>query len=137
MSIRRGLVASAGRTVVLTAIAALMLTTSETSLSAAPVSRLSPGISTTTGSGDITDVSARCRHRHYRGGGAAAGAAFMGMAIGAIAGAVAAQQRRDEYYYYSGPGYYGYSSGPGYSYGPGYYAPRPHYYYRQRYYHPF
>src|SRR5664279_4207146 len=113
MSIRRGLIASAGRTVVSTAIAALLLATSDTSLSATPVSRLSPGISTTTGSGDVTDLSSRRRQRHYRGGGAAAGAAFMGMAIGAIAGAVAAQQRRDEYYYYSEPGYY---SRPGYYY---------------------
>ena len=55
----------------------------------------------------------------------------MGMAIGAITGAIAAQQRRDEYYSYSGPGYYGYSSGPGYSYGPGYYAPG---YYDDQYY---
>lgn len=60
----------------------------------------------------------------------------MGMAIGAIAGAVAAQQRREEYYSYSGPGYYGYSNAPGYYYGPGYYDNRPRYYH-QRYYHPF
>ena len=59
----------------------------------------------------------------------------MGLAIGAIAGAVAAQQRRDEYdhyYGYSGPGYYA----PGPYYGPGYGYDRPHYYHRH-YYRPF
>jgi hypothetical protein len=134
MSRSRGLTAAVGRTVVLTTIAALMLTTSETPLNAAPASHPSSGISATTASPDVTDVSARRRQRHYRGGGAAAGAAFMGLAIGAIAGAVAAQQRRDEYYYDPGPGYY---QRPGYYYQPGYYDPPPQYYYRQRYHHPF
>ena len=59
----------------------------------------------------------------------------MGLAFGAIAGAIAAQQRRDEYDYYygySGPGYYV----PGPYYGPGYGYYRPHYYHRH-YYQPF
>ena len=128
MSIRKGLLSPAGRAVVLTTIAALILATSETPLAAASVSRTSQGISTTMASGNATDFSSRRRYRHYRGGGGAAGAAFMGLAIGAIAGAIAAQQRRDEYEYYSGypgPGYY---YGPGNYYGPRYYYHRPHYY---------
>jgi len=50
----------------------------------------------------------------------------MGLAIGAIAGAVAAQQRREAYEDYYGPGYY---EPPPY-YGPGYGYYRPHYYHR-------
>ena len=46
----------------------------------------------------------------------------MGLAIGTIAGAIAAEQRRD--YYYN----YGYYDGPGYG-GP--------YYYGRRYYYPY
>ena len=136
MSIRKGLISSTSRTVVLTTIVALILTTSETPLTAAPASQTSQRISSATAvSGQATDVSSRHRHRHYRHGGAAAGAAFMGLAIGAIAGAVAAQQRRDaydDYYGYSGPGYYA----PGPYYGPGYGYDRPHYYHRH-YYRPF
>lgn len=135
MSIRKGLIASVGRTVVLTTIAALILTTSETPLTAAPASRTSQGIATIPASGDATDFSSRHRYRHYRRGGAAAGAAFMGLAIGAIVGAVAAQQRRDEYYYsgypaYSEPGYY---YAPGNDYGRSYYYNRPHYYHQHYY----
>jgi hypothetical protein len=133
MSIRKGLIPSVGRTVVLTTIAALILTTSQTPLTAAPASRTSQGISTTMASGNATDFSSRHRHRHSRRGGGAGAAAFMGLAFGAIAGAIAAQQRRDEYEYYYGPGYY---SAPGNYYGPNYYAPRPHYYHRH-YYRPF
>ena len=136
MSIRKGLIASVGRAVAMTTIAALILTTSETPLTAAPASRAAQGISTAAASGNATDFSSRHRYRHYRRGGGAAGAAFMGLAIGAIAGAVAAQQRRDEYYDYSGyagPGYY---SAPGNYYGPSYYYHRPHYYH-QHYYRPF
>jgi hypothetical protein len=131
MSIRKKLTSSTGRTVVSATIAALILTTSETPLTAAPVPRASQAVSMAAGSGDITDVSSRRHYRHYRHGGAAAGAAFMGLAIGAIAGAVAAQQRRDEYDYYSGPGYY--APDPYYGSGYGY---RPHYHHRH-YYRPF
>ncbi len=132
--ISSGLNFSAGRPVVLATIAALILTTSETPLAAASASRMSQGVSTTTVSGSVTDISARRRHRHYghyRHGGGAAGAAFMGLALGVIGSAIAAQQR-DEYYY-SRPGYY---YAPGVSYGPSYYEHRP-YYYHQRYYRPF
>jgi hypothetical protein len=135
MSMRKGLIASRSRIVVLTTIAALLLTTSETPLSAAPAAGASQGISTPAASGGATEFSSRSRHRHYRHGGDAAGAAFMGLAFGAIAGAIAAQQRRDEYDYYygySGPGYYA----PGPYYGPGYGYYRPHYYH-PHYYRPF
>lgn len=55
--------------------------------------------------------------------GNAAGAAFVGMAFGMIAGAIAVQQRRE---YYEDYGYY---------YGPSYYYSGP-YYYGRRYYYP-
>jgi hypothetical protein len=83
---------------------------------------------TATASSDATDFSSQRRRRVYRrGGGNAAGLAFMGLAIGTI-GAIAAQQRRDDYYnngYYNN-GYYNNGYGPGYYgggqpyYGPGY-----------------
>ena len=132
MSGRKGLLSSTSRAVALTAIAVLILTTSEAPLAAAPASRVQ-GILTARASGSATDVSSRHRYRHYRHGGGAAAAAFMGLAIGAIAGAVAAQQRRDEYDYYSGQGYY---DAPGNYYGPNDYDYRPHYYHRH-YYRPF
>jgi hypothetical protein len=133
MSTRKALILSAGRTVILATITALALTTSELPVKAASASHASQGISARA-SGDATDFSAARRHRYYRRGGSAAGLAFMGLAIGTIAGAVAAQQRRDYYYshgYYGGPGYY---YAPGYSYGPGYYYGGP--YYGRRYYYP-
>lgn len=58
-----------------------------------------------------TDISARRRHarRGYRNN--AAGAAFMGLALGTAGAIIASQQRRDHYRprYYSQP--YGYGSG--------------------------
>src|SRR5438094_794352 len=125
-------ISSAGRAVVLTTMTALLLTTSEMPLTAAPASRAPQGIATARASGSATDFSSRHRYRHYRRGGGAAGAAFMGLAFGAIAGAIAAQQRRDEYddyYGYSGPGYYA----PGPYYGPGYGYYRPYYHHRHYY----
>jgi MFS family permease len=130
MMTRKALISSAGRSVVLATIAALALTTSELPLLAAPASHAAAGISTGVSKG-VTDFSAR-RHRYYRRGGSAAGLAFMGLAIGTIAGAIAAEQRRDYYYnhgYYYGPGPYydpGYYGGP-YYYGRPYYG-RRHYY---------
>jgi hypothetical protein len=55
---------------------------------------------------------------------------MMGLAFGAIAGAIAAEQRRD---YYENYGYYGsgYYYGPGYYDGPRYYRP----YYGRRHFH--
>jgi len=127
MMARKALISSAGRTVVLTMITALALTTSDSPLVAAPASHASVGISAGMSS-DVTDFSSSRRHRHYHRGGNAAGLAFMGFAFGTIAGAIAAQQRRDDYYYYGGGPYYG----PGYYYGEPYYYGRP--YYGRRYY---
>jgi hypothetical protein len=121
MLTRNGSMPAAGRCVILGMIAALVLTASESSLSAAPTASVSDSISATA-SRDPTDFSARRRHRHYRRGGNAAGLAFMGFAIGTIAGAVAAQRRRDDCYDYGycGPRYY-YGGGP--YYGRRYYYP--------------
>ena len=90
-------------------IATLVFTTFASPLMAAPAARAPHGISATTGTSDATDFSAARRRRHYRRGGDAAGLAFMGLAIGTIAGAIAAQQRYDYYNngYYSGGPYYG------------------------------
>jgi hypothetical protein len=104
-----------------TIIAASVFTTSESPLTAAPAARAPEGISVAAASNDVTDFTARRRHRHYRRRGNAAGLAFMGLAIGTIAGAVAAQRRHDDCYDY---GY----CGPRYYYGGGPYGHR--YYYR-------
>ncbi len=116
MLTRKGLITPAGRRLVLATIASLVLTASETPLFAASAPDASKGISVTRASHDVTDFSA-ARRRHYRRGKAAAGMAFMGMAMGLIAGAIAEQQRRD--YYES----YGYYYGPGPYYAPGGYPP--------------
>jgi hypothetical protein len=119
----KGLICSAGRTVALATIAALVLTTSELPLAAAPASPSSKGVSVRVASSDATDFSSARRRRHYHRRGSAAGLAFMGFAIGTIAGAIAAEQRRE---YYDDYGYYE----------PGYYHGGP-YYYGRRYYRPY
>jgi hypothetical protein len=127
MFMRKGLLSSAGRSVVSVTIAVLVFTMSEPPLAiAGPTAPASKGATATTASSDATDFSAR--RRYYRRGGSAAGLAFMGMAIGTI-GAIAAQQQRNDYYnsYGYGPGYYGG--------GPYYYGGGP--YYGRRYYRPF
>jgi hypothetical protein len=125
MLVRKGLRLSARRSVVLAAIAGLGLTMAEPPLAmAGSPAFASNGISASTARSDATDFSAARHRRHYRGGGNAAGLAFMGLAIGTI-GAIAAQQRREEYY--DRYGYYGY--------GPGYYGGGP--YYGRRYYRPY
>jgi hypothetical protein len=132
---RKGLLSSAGRSVVVATIAMLVLTLAEPPMAAAssagPVSK---GVSAIAPASGATDFSAR--RRHYRGGNAA-GLAIMGMMLGTIGAAIAAQQRDDYYYYGYGPGYYGY--GPGYYYGPpAYYGHRPYYGRRfYRYYPPY
>jgi hypothetical protein len=130
MSMSQGLFSfsSAFRTVSLITIAALVLTTSETPVVAAPVS--TRDISTPVASSGATDFGAARRHRHARRG-EAAGAAFVAMTFGMIAGAIAAQQRRE---YYDNYGYY---YGPRYYYGSGYYYGAPHYYVRRYYYPPY
>src|SRR6202166_3795400 len=136
MRVRRGLLASAGRGVVVATIAALVVMMSEPPLAmAGPAVPAAKGISATTGSSGATDISSVRRRRYYRNGGSAAGLAFMGMAIGTI-GAIAAQQQRNDYYnsYGYGPGYYG--GGPYYyGGGPAYYGGGP--YYGRRYYRPY
>ena len=126
MLMRKGLLSSARRGVVLAAIAVLVLTTAEPPLAiAGQVAPASKGVSATMASSDATDFSSVRRRRYYRGG-SAAGLAFMGMAIGTI-GAIAAQQQRNDYYnsYGYAPGYYG--GGP-YYYGGGPYYGRRYYY---------
>jgi hypothetical protein len=118
MLTRKGLIS--GRPVALAMIAALLLTTAVSPLSAAPAAWAPQGISATRASNGATDISSRRRYHHYRRRGSAAGAAFMGMAIGTIFGAIAAQQRREDCYDY---GY----CGPYYYRGPYYYG-RPYYY---------
>ena len=135
MRMRKGLPALAGRGIVMATIAALVVTISEPPAMAGPVASAPTGISASTGTSDVTDISSARRRRHYRNGGNAAGLAFMGMAIGTI-GAFAAQQQRNDYYnngYYNN-GYYNNGYGSGY-YGGGPYGGGP--YYGRRYYRPY
>jgi hypothetical protein len=124
---RKGLLCSAGRSVAVATIAVLAFTMAEPPMAAAgSLGAAGTGVSTAAPSSGATDFSAR--RRYYRGGNAA-GLAMMGLMIGTIGAAIAAQQRNDYYYY--GPGYYGYA--PGYVYGPpAYYGYGP--YYGRRYY---
>jgi hypothetical protein len=124
MSTGKILIPPTGRGIVLVVVTALVLTTSESPLVAAQAALDSKSISEI-----ATDFSAVRRHRHYHRQGNAAGAAFMGLAIGMVSGAIAAQQRREYYEHY------GYYYGPRYYYGPGYYYGGP-YYYGPRYYYP-
>ncbi len=129
MFTRKGLLSSAGRSVVVATIAVLVLTMAEPPMAAASsVGPVSKGVSAAAPSSGATDFSAR--RRHYHRGNAAAGLAMMGLMIGTI-GAIAASQHHDYYYYGYGPGYYG---PPVYYYGPPvYYGYRPFYgrgYYR-------
>ena len=131
MLTRKGLLSSAGRSVVMATIAVLVFTMGEPPLAiAGPAAPASKGVSATKASSDATDFSSVRRRRYYRGGGSAAGLAFMGMAIGTI-GAIAAQQQRNDYY-----------NSYGYGYAPGYYGGGPYYYgggpyYGRRYYLPY
>ena len=113
----------ARRHVVLAACAGLAFAATSVAPSAASSTMPSKAIAASSASSDATDFSAARRHRYYRRGPSAAGLAFMGMATGLIAGAIAEQRRRDYYdNYYYGPGPY---YGPGYGYYGG-----PRYYYR-------
>ncbi len=78
---------------------------------AGPIAPVAKGVSAGAPSGGATDISAR--RRHYRRGNNAAGLAIMGMMIGTMGAAIAAQQRRDAYY-----DYYGYYGPPPAYYGP-------------------
>ena len=132
MLVRTGLLASARRGVVAAVIAGLAIAMAEPPMAAAAsMSPVGKGVSAAAPSGGATDISAR--RRYYRRGDAA-GLAIMGMMIGTMGAAIAAQQRRDAYYdYYGyGPGYYGpppvYYGSPVYGYGP-YYGRRFYRYY--------
>lgn len=85
----------------------------------------------TDGAGNATDFSARKKVRRGSRGNAAAGAAMMGLTLGAIGAIIADQRRRDYYrdrYYYGGGPYYGghYYGGQPY-YGGGPFYPVPYY----------
>jgi len=126
---RKGLLSSACRGVVAAVIAGLVVTLAEPPMAAAgSMGPLGNGVSAAGPSSGATDISAR--RRHYRRGGNAAGLAIMGMMIGTMGAAIAAQQRRDAYYDYYG--YYGpppvYYGQPVYGYGP-YYGRRFYRYY--------
>jgi hypothetical protein len=131
MLMSKGLISSTSRAVALATIAALVLTTSESPVVAAPAVPASRDMPIALASSYATDFSAARRHRHYHRRGNAAGAAFAGMAFGMIAGAIAAQQRRE---YYENYGYY---YAPGYYYGSSYYYGGPYYYGRRYYYPPY
>ncbi len=86
MLTRKILMTSSKRAVLLASLAAMVLTVAEPPLAAAgQFAPTAKGLSATASS-DATDFSAARRRRHYRNGGNAAGLAFMGMAIGTIAG---------------------------------------------------
>jgi hypothetical protein len=120
MFTRKGLVFSFGRAVALTTVAALALTAFEPSMAQAGTAAPGKGVSATSGTSDVTDISA-ARRRYYRGGGgAAAAAAFAGIVGTGLA--IAASQNRG--YYDGGPAYYG--GGPYESYGS--YGGPPAYY---------
>jgi hypothetical protein len=132
MFARKALFSSIGRATAMATIAALALTVVEPSLARAGSAPAAKGMSTSTGSSDATDFSAR--RRYYRGGGgAAAAAAFAGIVGTGLA--IAAAQNRQSYYddYYAGaPVYYGggpyYGGNPYYGgYGYGYHTGVPHY----------
>jgi hypothetical protein len=107
-----------GRAAALAGIAAVALTAFEPSMARADSVPAGKGVSTSAGTSDATDFSAR---RYYRGGGgAAAAAAFAGIVGTGIA--IAASQNRP---YYDSYGYYG--GGPVYYGGPAYYGGGPYY----------
>ncbi|MFT6669125.1 MAG: hypothetical protein ACJAVZ_000574 [Afipia broomeae] len=141
MFVRKTLPSRFSRAVVLATAAALVST-----LVVPPVAQAYPLASSAAktssaepaNASEATDLSARARRRvvrrSYRNN--AAGAAFMGLALGTVGAIVAEQRRRDYYrdnYYYGGGPYYGgrYYGGPAYYggnpyVGGGYYAV-PHY----------
>lgn len=133
MSTRIGLISSAESSMALAAVAGLLLVAGSGSPSVA-ASAVPASKSVTVGAAahDVTDFSA-VRRRYYRRGPSAAGMAFMGMATGLIAGAIAEQRRRE---YYENRYYYGYGPGPYYGYGGPGYVGSPYYGYGPRYYYP-
>ncbi|MCA6124442.1 hypothetical protein J6500_21480 [Bradyrhizobium sp. WSM 1704] len=119
MFARKGVFSSIGRAATLATVAAVALTAIEPTMAFAGSAQAGKPATVTTshGTSDVTDISARRRYYRGGGGGAAAAAAFAGI-IGTGLAIAAAQSRRDYYYDY-GPGYYG---GPVYYGGPAYYG---------------
>ena len=129
MFARKGLFSSIGRAGAVATIVAVALTAVQPSMAFAGSATSGKGVTASTGTSNVTDISAR--RRYYRGGGGAAAAAAFAGIVGTGLAIAATQNRRDRYY---DNGYYG--GGPGYYYGdpaPQYYAPSP-YYGRSHYY---
>lgn len=135
MFIRKTLPSPFSRAVVLATAAALVLTVAVPPVAQAqplPASAAKATSVTPASASEATDFSSRARRRAVRRGyNNAAGAAFMGMALGTMGAIIAEQRRRDYYrdnYYYGGGPYYGgrYYGGPAY-YGGGPLYAVPHY----------
>jgi hypothetical protein len=117
MFMRKGLVSSTRKNVVLATVAAVALTAAGPSFAASPAKAAATAHR-------ATDFSSARRY-HHRGGGSAAGLAAFAGVVGAIGGIAAAQSRRDAYDYdYGGPAYY--SGGPAYYGNQGYRYPAPY-----------
>lgn len=140
MLIRKTLPSPLSRAVVLATAAALVLTVVVPPVAQAQPLPASAAKSTSAEPAKVseaTDFSSRARRRAVRRGyNNAAGAAFMGMALGTMGAIIAEQRRRDYYrdnYYYGGGPYYGrrYYGGPayygGYPYQGGGFYTVPHY----------
>jgi hypothetical protein len=109
-----------------TAVAVAITTFGSTPVLSAPASAAPKQAQMQTAPDGFVEVAAKRRHRHYRGGNAAAVAAFAGI-VGTIA-TLAARDRYERRYYYDP--YYGhspYAYGAPYGYDGGYYAPRYRY----------
>lgn len=136
MLIRKTLPSPFSRAVVLATAAALVLTFAVPPVAQAqplPASAAKTASAEPASASEATDFSSRARRRVVRRNyNNAAGAAFMGLALGTMGAVIAEQRRRDYYrdnYYYGGGPYYGnrYYGGPayygGYPYqGGGYYT---------------
>src|ERR1700741_56167 len=116
MFARKGFFSSIGRAGAVATIVAVAMTAVQPSMAFAGSATSGKGVTASTGTSNVTDISAR--RRYYRGGGgAAAAAAFAGIVGTGLA--IAATQNRRAYYGDS----YGYYDG-----GPAYYAAPPAYY---------
>jgi hypothetical protein len=115
MFARKGLFSYISRAAVMATVAAVTLTAFEPTVASAGSAPAGKGVSTSAGTSDATDFSARRRYYRGGGGGAAAAAAFAGI-VGTGIAIAASQNYRDDYYYGGGPAYYG--GGPVY-YGGG------------------
>src|ERR1700736_4930680 len=125
MFARKGLFSYISRAAVMATVAAVALTAFDPTVASAGSAPAGKGVSTSAGTSDATDISAR--RRYYRGGGGGAAAAGAFAAVVGTGLAIAATQNRGAYYddYYGG-GYYG--GGPAYyGGGPVYYGGDPYY----------